>query len=450
MMARLFMLELRNLSRSPRGRATFVLLALLSASSVFFGQKIRSQHEELGVRDELASRRKISAAETASSTVTAFDLAAWSDSFVARGTTGASSLVAADLQSLPDSAALRIFDPPVLVPSFAERSPAAILLGTLDLAWLLALLAPLAAIALGFDAIARDRERGTLAMLLAPAPSRTPLLTARAGAIAVILYLGTVPAALLAGSLPAVVLLAAYALFLAASVIAASALSQRAATSLTVLIAGWLVISVAIPLGTAAIVRTSYPLPHPRAKLDGEQAAADVFQKPSAATIDREAERDPALDPSKGTDGISVQNRYYLLLSRERLRVAKGARFAEDRVLRERAELAEIAGYLSPSTIVAAALSELAATGPTERIDFTLDAELYRTRMDNFVRERVLANETKIQRAEEWPRFSRPERASAHAVWIATAIFVLLAAMLFGFTAVRFESMELNPTREDA
>ncbi len=448
MNARLFKLELRNLARSPRGRATFLLLAVFSTSAAIFGQKISEQHAELGARDEEASRRKITAART--STITAFDLAAWSDSFVARGTTERSALVAADLQSLPDSAALRIFEPPVLVPSFAERSPAAILLGTLDLAWLLALLAPLAAIALGFDAIAREREKGTLAMLLAPAPSRAPLLVARVGAIAVVLYLGTVPAALLCFSLPALVLLAAYAFFLAVAVVAASALSQRAATSLAVLVAGWLLVSVAVPLGAAAIVRTSYPLPHPRAKLDGEQAAADVFQKPSAAAIDREAEKDPEMDPSKGTDGISMQNRYYMLLSRERLRVAKGARFAEERVLRERAELSEIASYLSPSTLVAGALSELAATGPTERLDFASDAERHRARVDDFVRGRVLGNETRFARAEEWPRFVRPDRRDATSAWIAAVLFSVLALALFAYTALRFESMELNPTREDA
>lgn len=450
MNGRLFKLELRNLSRSPRGRATFAILVLLSIASAILGRSIAAQHAMLGARDERATRDKLSAAETATATVTTFDLAAFQDSFVARGTTPASSLAASDLAALPDSAALRIVEPPVPVPSLAERSPAAILLGTLDLAWLLALLVPLAAIALGFDVIARDREKGTLAMLLAPAPTRKHLFYARGAAIAVVLFAGTAPAALIGLSATALLLLGAYALFLAAIVIAVSALSLRVGTSLATLIAGWLIACVAIPLGTGAIVRSAYPLPDPRGKLDGEQAAADVFQKPSSAAIDREAEKDPQLDPSKGTDGISIQNRYYMLLAKERLRVAKGARNEEDRALRSRAELAEIALWLSPSTIAAASLSALAATGPRERLDFVKDAELHRAKVESFTRDRVLANEKKFAGADEWPKFVRLDRSQATTAIAASILFVLLAVLIAGAAAAKFERIELWPTKEDA
>lgn len=447
---RLFKLELRNLSRAPRGRATFALLVILSIAAALFGRAIAAQHAMLGARDEGATREKWIAAETATATVTTFDLAAFRDSFVARGTTPGSALAASDLAALPDSAALRIVEPPVPVPSLAERSPAAILLGTLDLAWLLALLVPLAAIALGFDAIARDRERGTLAMLLAPAPTRKHLFYARGAAIAVVLFAGTAPAAVIGLSAVALLLLAAYAVFLASIVIAVSALSLRVGTALATLIAGWLVVSVAIPLGTAAIVRSAYPLPDPRGKLDGEQAAADVFQKPSAAALDREAEKDPALDPSKGKDGISIQNRYYMLLAKERLRVAKGARHEEDRALRSRAELAEIALWLSPSTIAAASLSALAATGPRERLNFIQDAELHRAKVETFVRDRVVANEAKFADARAWPKFVRPDRSEAKTAIAASILFAVLGAVIALAAAAKFERLELWPTKEDA
>lgn len=481
----LFLLELRQMRRSLRGRAVIHGLWVTALAATVLGGALARAHRRAGERDTDTSYARILEAQasngagektrtstaaslatrTSSAGATAFDLSAWSDTFVARGVTSASGLVAGDLALLPDSAAIRIYEPPTMVASLAERSPSAILLGTLDLAWLLALLVPLAAIALGFDAIARDKERGTLAMILAPAPSGRPLIVARALAAAACLAIGLIPAALAGAAISGAIggsgidlpslaalfsLLLGYTLFLGAAVIVVSALSDRSATALAVLILSWLTFGVAVPLGSAALTRAAYPMPDPRGRLDGELAAADVFQRPSSAVLDREVEKDPPLDPSLGTGGISTQNRYYFLLSRERYHRAKGARFEEDGALTKRVELSEIAQWLSPSTIVAAALADLAGSTPQERLEFGRDADRYRARVEALVRERVVANEDRFENAREWPRFTRSPHTGALFSFAAGLAFVVAAlALLFGGAAL-FDRLELAPTREDA
>jgi ABC-2 type transport system permease protein len=462
------LLELRHLIRSRRGRAVMVGLQIATLAALFLGGLLVRAHARTGKRDEEASLERIALAaktSSAASPITAFDLSAWSDTFVARGATAASALVANDLAALPDSAAIRIYEPPSVVASLAERSPAAIILGALDLAWVLALIVPLAAIALGFDSVARDREKGTLAMLLAPARTGRPLVIARTLANAIVLWLGVVPIAILGhaaqtaltgvGPDPAVlaalfVLLSGDVLLLAAAAVAVSALADRSATSLAVLVGGWLVLFVAIPLAMGGVVRAAYPMPDPRARLDGELAAQDVFQKPSPAILDEQAEKDRALDPSLAVDGISSQNRYYLLLSRERLHRAKAARYEEETALGHRIELAEITVWLSPATIVSRALAGLASTTPSERIDFAADGEHYRERLERFVRARVVNNETHFEDAGAWPRFARAQSPDVAAALGAGLAFLLFGAALVFAAAAVFDRLELAPTREDA
>src|SRR5882672_827183 len=116
------------------------LAAATLASTILGGLLVRS-HAQTGERDQSASFERIR--EAAGTSSTAFDLSAWTDTFIARGVTSPSGLVANDLAALPDSAAIRIYEPPTMVASLAERSPAAIILGALDLAWVLALILPL-------------------------------------------------------------------------------------------------------------------------------------------------------------------------------------------------------------------------------------------------------------------------------------------------------------------
>jgi ABC-2 type transport system permease protein len=462
---RVILLEVRRSLRAPRSRAVAAVLAAGTLAACLVGGAVAETHRSIGARDAEASRERIRRAASSSAAPSAFDLAAWQDTSIARGLGPAAPLVAGELASLPDSAVVRIYEPPTLVPALAERSPAATLLGTLDLAWFLTLLVPLAAIALGYDAIAGDRERGTLAMLLVPARRPGAVVMGRIAGLFAVLFAGVVPAALL-GAIAAsaiigasllardlqilALLLTAWCLLLAAVAVTTSAFSDRSATSLAALLGGWLLFGVAVPLAVNGLARLSYPVPDPRAQLLGEQAAQEVFARPSEAVIDAELERNSSFDPSLGTDGATSQSRYYFLLSRERYRRAKGARYAADRALARRVELLELASWLSPASMLSLSLSELAGGGPGERVRFTERAERFRVQLEEFVGARVLANEPSFQQPERWPALSRVPPSSPAAALAASVLFILLSIGLAAAGAGRMKKGSLAPTKEDA
>jgi ABC-2 type transport system permease protein len=456
-------LEIHRAIRAPRGRGVLAASALATFIACILGGAVTQRHRIGGERDALASRERILAA-TSTGSRTAFDLAAWQDTLVARGVAPSTPLAAADLIAIPDAAVVRIYQPPSPVPALAERSPAATLLGTLDLVWVLILLLPVGAIACGYDSVSRDRERGTLAMLLIPAKGVVLVVIGRALGLFAILFLGTVPAAFagtviasleVAGTFDApailalIVLLSAWCLFLASAVVAVSAIADRSAVSLAVLLTAWLVASVAIPLSMSGLGRLAYPPPDPRAELEGEQAAADVFARPAESIVRAEVERDPRFDPDLAADAATSQARWYFLLSRERYRRALGARHASARAASRRAELASIGSWLSPSSMLAASIADLAGAGPAEPFAFAEAASDYRADLERFVGDRLLANERAFTDGERWPSLARIPPSRAGRGIVASLAFVALAALLIVAASVHLRRGSLEPTKGD-
>jgi hypothetical protein len=464
-MIRVVVLELRRWLRAPRSRGVMLALAFGTLAACLVGGAVAKTHRSIGERDAEASRDRIRAAATSSVAPSAFDLAAWQDTMIPRGLAPGAPLVAAELAALPDAAAVRIHEPPSMVPALAERSPAAALLGTLDLAWFLTLLLPLAAIALGYDAIAGDRERGMLAMLLVPARRPWLVVLGRVAGVFAVLFAGVAPPAL-AGSVIASrmigsvipftdlaligLLITAWCLLLASIAVAISAFSERSATALAILLGGWLASCVAIPLAVNGLARLAYPPPDPRAELMGEQAAQEVFARPSDAIVEAEVARDPRFDPSLGADGPTSQSRYYFLLSRERHRRAKGARYAAERAMARRIELVELASWVSPASMLSLSLSRIAGGGPSERIRFGQRAEDHRLELERFVGERVIANEPSFGEPERWPDHAGAGARSHSAALAASGAFLALSALLALAAALAVSRGSLAPTKEDA
>ena len=166
--------------------------------------------------------------------------------------------------------------------------------------------------------------------------------------------------------------------------------------------------------------------------------------------MEAELARDPRFDPSKAIDGATSQSRYYFLLSRERYRRAKGARYAADRALSRRVELEELASWLSPSSVLSMALAELAGGGPGERVRFAERAERFRLQLEQFVGQRVLANEPAFTKPEEWPRLSRIPPASPTVAFVATVAFLFAAIGCAIAGALALARGSLAPTKEDA
>lgn len=154
-------------------------------------------------------------------------------------------------------------------------------LADLSLAWLLQVLAPLLVIALGFDAVSGERERGTLPLLRASGTSLAQLVRGKALALGVVFGGGLLVLVLLQwfaarGSVPAggdAVLRtlawgAGHAVYLGiwiALVLAASLRFARPRVALVALLAGWTLAVLLVPRLATALADQAAPVPTPEA-----------------------------------------------------------------------------------------------------------------------------------------------------------------------------------------
>jgi ABC-2 type transport system permease protein len=167
-------------------------------------------------------------------------------------------------------------------------------LGTFSLAWVLQLLAPLLIAVIAAGWVARERERGTLRLLVASGQSATRLVSAKyrsllavTGLILVPLLLIGVGAAFMAGpaSIAALALwLVSYGVFLAIVAAIAVAISARARSTsqaMLLLVGLWLFACVMVPRAGAGFAEITHPTPAPdqfwTAMSEAMDNAPDVF-----------------------------------------------------------------------------------------------------------------------------------------------------------------------------
>ena len=177
-------------------------------------------------------------------------------------------------------------------------------LGTLSLAWVLQVLAPLLLGVLAAGLVARERERGTLRSMLAAGLRPTSVVAMKARTLGVLgavvllplLLAGAATVAMAPASLDAdgvqrlVLWLLAHAGYLALVVCLAVALSAAVATAeraMLLWVGGWALAMLIAPRLGATIADAAAPLPTPRefwAGIEAQLGEADVFDPESPAT----------------------------------------------------------------------------------------------------------------------------------------------------------------------
>ncbi|MCB9649329.1 MAG: ABC transporter permease subunit [Deltaproteobacteria bacterium] len=457
----LLRLETRRLLRSPRGRAVSAALFVATAAAGLLGARLAAAHVAAGQADLEAARARVEARMRGDAPLSPVETALWEDTVVARGVAPLAALTAQDLAALPDAAAVRLTHPPTALAARAERSPAAALLGTFDVAWLLSLVLPLAVLGLGYDALARDRARGNLAALLAFAPSAWGLVTARVGAVTVAALVGLGPGLAVAlaatgaldGPLAAtdallvLLLAAAAALAFSAATVAVSAFSARPGTALVAGLVGWAVVALALPLGLAAFAQAAYPDPDPRPELDATQAAQSILTKDADRLVAEEARRRPELDPERAADGVQSVLRFERLRAAAHLRRVQGAGFERRRTQARRAELYRLVAYLSPTTWLSHGLAALADTDPEARQRFMAQAEAFQSQLALHVEAPLL---DRGAAPGGWPRLTTPPDADRTPALLGAALYAALAGLATALAARRLDRGALTPAEEDA
>lgn len=244
--------------------------------------------------------------------------------------------------------------------------PGQLAAGSFDPAFLFVVLFPLVVIALSYELLSGERERGTLAMLLSQPISQRGLVLGKAAARAVGLSTVTLVAALvglwasgadvLSGWVPALLyaaLLVAWALFWFAAAVAVDSRGGSSARNALVLIGAWLVLVVIVPGLLGAAVDTLYPPPDRVALVHEAREAAREVEKELAGLEGRHDRDVRSNDYTRRV--VEVQS---ALAARAEPVLAE----MRDRV-RQRQGVLESLRFVSPAIVVQMALEDIAGAG---------------------------------------------------------------------------------------
>lgn len=272
--------------------------------------------------------------------------------------------------------------------------PSRLRTGAFDPAFVFVVLYPLAVIALSYQLLSGERERGTLAMLLSQPLSQKALvggkaaarLVALCGVTLVFAVLGLLAAGVDVGGpaafthilLYTAVLVAWGALWFAAAVWV-NARGTSSTHNALVLVGAWLVLVVVIPGLLQVGVDTFYPAP---SKIELLHEARESTQKIEGDLNALEGRHD--INPKMGKTAKSIDAIQEKLAER-----AAPVLEAVSQRRRERAELVDKLRFLSPAIVVQLALEDVAGTGHRRYQRFEVQSEAYHTQYRAFFSERL-------------------------------------------------------------
>ena len=315
------------------------------------------------------------------------------------------------------------------------ENPWNLLSGSFDLAFVVVYLLPLAICALCWNLLSAEREQGTLRLLLSQ-PLTLFMLVAGKVALRVAALLGTlllvVPLVLLAAqpaarTSPALALLGAalalvvgYALFWFAFAVAVNALGRSSAFNALVLIAGWVLIVLVLPVVLNLVVSVASPAPS-RTELATRTrlvtiAGLNRYNK-LLSTDYRYVDRPDTLLPRDGKIEVAPRLRAFYLMGRDTDREIDTLLQRFDAQLAGQQALVDRWSWLSPAIVVHEGLAALAGTGSARYALFKQQVDVFHAEWKAFFEPRLLAG-TAITPDDlvRLPRFGWVEQDPA-AVW---------------------------------
>jgi len=320
--------------------------------------------------------------------------------------------------------------------------PTRLATGAFDPTFLFVVLFPLVVIALSYELLSGERERGTLAMLLSQPVSQSALVLGKAGARAIALCVVTVAFALigllisnadLGGadawlhvSLYALVLVA-WAVFWFAMSVAVNAWGGTSARNALFLVGMWLVLVVVVPGLVHVAVDALYPPPS-RIEMvhEAREAAREIERELDGLTGRHDIDRTAAEGFAQRV--VEVQEE----LARRSAPVVTELRDQ----LRKRQALVDTLRYLSPAMVIQLALEDVAGAGPTRQQRFEAQVDVFHGTLRAFFFDRVRAG-TRLTRADlqSLPQLKfeeEPAGALVLRVLIAVLALLLGVAVLIG------------------
>jgi ABC-2 type transport system permease protein len=321
----------------------------------------------------------------------------------------------------------------------ARLGPSRLAAGSFDPAFVLTVLFPLVVIALSYDLLSGERERGTLALILAQPVSQAGFVLAKATARASLLLVLSsalgLGAVLVAGDSasgpgfwPRAALLcatlAAHTLFWFAAAAAVNARQSASTQNALALVGLWLVVVIILPAGVRTAVETVFPPPSRVEQVNATRAAA--------------AEAESAAEALEGDHGAVPRGAAAMASARAaeiQAELTQRTQPVVDEFRKQRAAqqaLVNTLRFLSPTLVVSEALADVAATGGNRQQLFSEQALAFHQQFRTFFVD--LARSGALVTPERWeqiPRFTfRDESFSALAGRVATGLLGLLLPAL--------------------
>ncbi len=317
--------------------------------------------------------------------------------------------------------------------------PSRLTTGAFDPAFLFVVLFPLVVIALTYELLTGERERGTLAMLLAQPISQRALVVGKAGArltaVTVVTLLFALFGLLVAGAdlsagaadvgLYALVL-GVWALFWFAAAIAVNAWGRTSAGNALLLFGLWLLVVVLVP----GLVRTGVDLLHPPPSrvevLHEAREAAQAIER-ELAGIEGRHDRDPrSRDHARRL--VEAQRE----LAERTAPVLAGVR---SKLEERRAMLAGLR-FLSPAIAVQLALEDIAGSGAVRHQRFDAQVDRLHSDLQAFFFAKVRAGArlsiADLERIPSWRFEEEPLRDRAARILVGVLGLLVGAGALFG------------------
>ena len=323
----------------------------------------------------------------------------------------------------------------------AMSGPTRQMTGPFDPAFLFVMLFPLVVIALSYELLSGERERGTLTMLLSQPVTQTSLVLGKAGARATALCIVTVAFAVLGLAVAGadlssgaawfhvalyMAVMVAWALFWFAAAVAVNAWGAGSDRNALMLVGFWLALVVIVPGLVSVAVDTLSPAPS-SSELEHEirEAAEDIERE----LVGLEGRH----DVDTRTEGFSKKK-----VAVESELLERSAPLLEEhrRLQGEREDLVSALRFTSPALVVQLALEDIAGSGTVRHGRFTEQVAAYHGTYRDFFSARIQAG-TPLAQADvaEVPKMvfqEEPASALAGRVLGGLALLAVLIGLLLG------------------
>ena len=321
------------------------------------------------------------------------------------------------------------------------ENPLNLMVGRFDLAFVVVYLLPLLVLALSFNVLSEERERGTLALTLSQPVSARDVVLAKL-AFRAFLVVGVVLAVSLAGALatggfasPGRVLLwcgavVAYALFWFALAAWVNTLRRSSAWNATVLVGAWLVLVVVLPAAVNIAADLLHPLPSRVEMITAQREATNDAVNRRSELLARYLEDHPEMAEGVVADepGLGALAWVATDAVNSRLEEVTGEHDA-----RRAAQIVLVRRYrfLSPALLAQEVLVDAAGTGDARFARFQSQVRAFAEQWRRFFVPAILADETMSASVlPELPKFSLADETPGDAASRAAVPLTVLVGLV--------------------